>query len=132
MNPAIRVRRPLITHIFHLAWTALTLYRTLDSRPPARFIWGILFVIAIALIVRVVLKPYYIELTGTCLTLHNDFFSTQTIDIADIERIEIQANPWSKSRIILKDNKGNVKFDYHQVRGKDFNALLKYLDVPVG
>ena len=131
MHPPLKVRRPINSHIFHLAWTGLTFYQAMNSGLPARWIWGMLFVIAVAHIIRVIVKPHYMELRGTTLTVYLDFFSSITVDIGDIDRIEIKAGPWSKSRIVLKDNKRHVKFDYYLVRNADFDALVKAMGVPV-
>lgn len=131
IQPTLKVRRPITSHVFHAAWIALTLYQTIDSGFPARMIWGLLFLYAVALAVRAVLKPQVLELTGTKLTIYGDFFRSKTVDITDIDRIEIEAGPFSNSKVVLKGNKRHVKFNYYRVRNNDFDALLKELNVPV-
>lgn len=129
--PTLKVHRPAKSHFFHATWVALTLYETVDSGFPARAIWGVLFLHAVALAVRAMLKPQILELTGTKLIIYGDFFRSKTVDVSDIERIEIEAGPFSYSKIILKDNKGRVKFDYYQVRNEEFDVLVKELNVPI-
>lgn len=77
------------------------------------------------------MKHSYLEKVGSTLTVNGDLFKTSTIDIADIEKIEVAAGPFSNSRIILKEKKGSVKFNYYNVNDGDFNELIKSLDVPV-
>lgn len=127
----LKVRRTTKSHFFHALWTTLTFYQALNSGLPARAIWGTLFVLAVAMIVKVMLKPHCMKLTGTQLTVHRDYFSSITIDITDIDRIEIEAGPFSHSKFVLKENKGHVKFDYYQVRNKEFDALVKAVGVSV-
>lgn len=91
-----------------------------------------LFILAVALMVRMVLKPNVMELKGTTLTVLCDFFSSINIDVSDIDRIEIKAGPLSSSRIVLKGDKRHMKFDYYKVRNADFDALTKSLKVPIG
>lgn len=131
IQPTLKVRRPIKSHVVHAGWIALTLYQTVDRGFPARMIWGLLLLHAIALAIRVILKPQVLELTGTKLTIYSDFFRSQTVDITDIERVEIEAGPFSHSKIVLKGNKGRVKFDYYQVRNEEFDALTKALNVPI-
>jgi hypothetical protein len=132
MTENIKVRRPLTSHLFHLLWILLTLYKTIDSQSPGRYIWGLLFSIAVILLVRVIIKGSYLEKDGSNLIINEDFFRTRIVQIADIERVEIEAGPFSDSRIILRDDKGKIKFNYHNVNDDDFNALMKSLNVPVG
>lgn len=132
IQPNLKVRRPARSYFFQTALIALTLYKTFDSGFPAQVIWGMWFLLALYWMVKVLLKPQYIELTGTKLTVYDNFFRSKTVDITDIERIEIEAGPFSRSKIILKDNKGRVKFDYYQVRNEEFDALMKELNVPIG
>ncbi len=131
MPPTIKVRRPLHSYIIHLAWIALTLYQALNAGLPARDIWGMLFILGVALMVRMVLKPNVMELKGETLIVLCDFFGSINIHIGDIDRIEIKAGPLSSSRIVLKGDKRHVKFDYYKVRNADFDALKESLNVPV-
>ena len=109
----------------------LALYKTLDSQSPGKYIWALLFLISIALIVRVTVKKSYLELVGSTLVINTDSFQTKSVEVADIERIEIKTGPFSDSNIILKDNKAPIKFNYFNVNDKDFNQLMKQLNVPI-
>ena len=131
MTSKIKVRRPLTSHIFHGLWILLTLYKTVDSQSPGKFIWGLLFIVSIALLVRVIFKGSYLEKDGSSLIINGDFFQTRTVQITDIERVEIEPGPFSDSRIILKDGKGRVKFNYHNVNSEDFNDLMRSINVPI-
>jgi hypothetical protein len=98
MDEIIKVGRPVRSHIFHGLWMVFTLYSTLDSVPPAKYVWGLLFASSIALLLRVILKRNYMELRGSKLFVYGDFFNTQTTDISDIERIEIAPGPLAIQR----------------------------------
>lgn len=127
----LKVRRPGGYFFLVIAQTVLMLGLAVKNEFPARAIWGGLFVLGVALTIRALLKPQYMELSGTKLTIYGHYFRTKTIDIGDIERIEVEPGPFSHSKIVLKENKGYVKFDDYQVRNEEFAALVKALNVPV-
>jgi len=102
-----------------------------DSQSPGKFIWGLLLIVSIALLVRVMINGSYLENDGSNLIINEDFFQTRTVQIAGIERVEIESGPFSDSRIILKDGKGRIKFNYHNVNSEDFNDLMRSLNVPI-
>jgi hypothetical protein len=108
-----------------------TLYRTLDSGPPAKYVWGLLFASSIAILLRVILKRNYMELRESKLFVYGDLFHTQTTDISAIERIEIEPGPFSHSKIFLKEKKGIIRFNYSNVDDTEFKVLVKYLNVPL-
>jgi hypothetical protein len=112
-------------------WTLRALYKTLDSQTNGRYLWGTLFSVSLLVLIRVIIKRSYLEKTGSTLKINRAFFQTRTIEIADIEMIEIDPGTFSDSHIVLKDNKGKVKFNYQNVNDKDFNAVMQSLNVPV-
>jgi hypothetical protein len=131
MGEIIRVRRNTNSHVFHGLWVLYTFYRTWDSELPFTYFWGLSFAISIVLILRVLIKNNYLEIKDSRLTINGDFFNTQTTEISEIERIQIEAGPFGRSKIFLKDKKKIIKFNYRDVDNKEFKILLKHLGVPV-
>lgn len=99
MNELIKVRRSLRSHVFHCLWTAFALYKTWDTQPPAKYFWGVFLAIALALIARVLTGKSYLELNGQKLTIYRDYFTSETIEVQDIDHLEIAESPFSSSKI---------------------------------
>ncbi|TXH30012.1 MAG: hypothetical protein E6Q96_02485 [Cyclobacteriaceae bacterium] len=75
------------------------------------------------ILIRLVFKPYYFEIRGSRLIINRDLFSEDYVEINDIEKIELEDGPFSKSYIKLKDYKIGLHFNYFIVNDKDFNRL---------
>jgi len=80
---------------------------------------------------RLILKPYYFEIRGTRLIINRDFFYEDHVEIEDIDKIELEEGPFSKSHIKLKDYKMGLDFNYFIVNDKDFNRLKESLQLRV-
>ena len=131
MTSTTRVRRPIGTKIVQAAWTLFVLYRTIEAGPSAQYVWGILLIISTVISFRIlVLNKYYMEAVGSRLMIHGNF-TTRSVEIPNIERMEVRADPVSSSTIILRENKGTVRFDFYKVHNRDFNELTKALKIPV-
>ena len=83
------------------------------------------------ILTRLILKPYYFEIKGTRLIINRDFFYEDYVEINDIDKIELEEGPFSKSHIRLKDHKMGLDFNYFIVNAKDFNRLRESLQLTV-
>lgn len=126
----IKVRRSIQSHFIRGLWMLLALYKTLVSQTPGKYIWAFLLAFSIIMIGWVINNKSYLELAGSRLIINTDTFQTKSIEVSDIERIEIEPGLFSDSRIVLKGDKGVVKFNYHNVNDRDFNQLMKQLNIP--
>jgi hypothetical protein len=77
------------------------------------------------------MKPYYFEIKGSKLIINRDLFYEDYVEITDIEKIELEEGPFSKSHIRLKDYKKGLDFNYFIVNDHDFIKFKKSLQLRV-
>jgi hypothetical protein len=95
------------------------------------YYWAVIGVGSLIILVRLIFRPYYFEIKGTRLTINRDLFYTDSIEIQDIDKIELEEGPFSTSHIRLKDYKLGLDFNYFIVNDKDFNRLRDSLNLKV-
>jgi hypothetical protein len=83
------------------------------------------------ILARIVIKPYYFEVKGTQLIINRDLFRKDTVEISNIKKIVLEQGPFSKSLILLKDQKRALDFNYFIVNNKDLNRLKEKLQLNV-
>jgi hypothetical protein len=82
-------------------------------------------------LVRLIIKPFYFEINEARLIINRDLFYQDHVEIADIEKIELEEGPFSKSHIRLKGYKMGLDFNYFVVNVKDFNKMTESLKLRV-
>ena len=95
------------------------------------YYWIFIGLGSLAILTRLILKPYYFEIKGTRLIINRDFFYEDYVEVNDIDKIELGEGPFSKSHIRLKDHKMGLNFNYFIVNDKDFNRLKESLQLRV-
>lgn len=87
-------------------------------------VWGIIQ------IVFCVTKRNYFEVTENKLIINESLFKTVEINLANIEKFEIETNPFSTSKIILKDGK-KIKYSDSQVNGGELKKFMEQYGIQV-
>lgn len=95
------------------------------------YYWTFIGLGSLVMLARLITKPYYFEIKGTRLIINRDFFYEDYVEIGDIDKIELEEGPFSKSHIRLKDYKMGLDFNYFIVNDKDFNRLKESLQLRV-
>ncbi len=124
MNHINWVRRTLWSYPGYVAWIAFTLFKIYSPNTKWPIIWIVLLTIKLILVIRIIINRNYFEIKGSQLTIRRDFFYKDTIEITDIEKIELKSGPFSKSIIRLKNGKRGLKFRYFIVNENDFTQFV--------
>lgn len=121
---------------FHIYLTNMLLFLfcwykiTRSQSDVAVWSWGLLAVILFASFLYTLIKPHYFEVKDGQLIINRDFFRTTVINLDDIEKIEIAADPFTYSRIVLK-NQSKIRYMDSQVNDKDLKAFVKQFNIPI-
>ena len=125
------VKRPFRIYIIHGLWIILTFYySTTNSSELGQWILRLLVVIGLISFISTIINKYYLEVVDNKLVLHKDFFRTQTVDLDKIVRFILEPDPFTSSKIVLKDN-SVVKYMDSQTDNKELKELLKRFNIPI-
>ena len=125
------LKRPIQTYLLHIFWIALGVYYTMkDISAFGQWILGATTFIGVISLLHIVIRRNYFEVVGRKLVIQRDFFRTKVIDLDNIERLELQANPFSLPRIILKDNR-TVRYLESQTNVRELREFMKQFNIPV-
>lgn len=125
------VRRSLWSYMNYGLLFLLCLSKLLLTQTSWTYYYVFIGLGSLVILTRLIMKPYYIEIKGTRLIINRDLFYEDYVEIDDIDKIELQEGPFSKSHIRLKDHKKGLDFNYFIVNDKDFNRLKKSLQLRV-
>lgn len=76
------------------------------------------------------LKRNYFEIDDNKLIINEGIFQTKTIDLAKIEKFDIEPGPFTASKIVLRD-KSTIKYSDSQTDGKKLKELMAQYNIPV-
>ncbi|MGE0589691.1 MAG: hypothetical protein AB7O48_14030 [Cyclobacteriaceae bacterium] len=82
-------------------------------------------------LITMIVRKNYFEIIGDKLIINRDFFRTQTVDLTDIVKIDIEPRPFISSKIILK-NQSVIKYMDDQLDDNELRQLFGQLNIPVG
>jgi hypothetical protein len=131
----IFVRRSIIIYvlyslsIFAIAWRSFfsAAERTIFENI---FLRIILLPLAITIVLRLLLTPYYMVVENGELTIYRDFFIRESFKIEKLVKVELSTTPFKSSYFIL-DNHSRFEFNDFYVTGASFDDLIKKLAKPV-
>ncbi|GIL22558.1 MAG: hypothetical protein BroJett042_10710 [Bacteroidota bacterium] len=126
-----KVRRSLWSYMSYGLLLLLCLSKLFLTQTSWTYYWIFIGLGSLVILTRLILKPYYFETRGTRLIINRDFFYEDYVEIDDIDKIESEEGPFSKSHIRLKDHKMGLDFNYFIVNDKDFNRLKESLQLRV-
>ncbi len=126
-----KVRRSLWSYMSYGLLLLLCLSKLFLTQTSWTYYWIFIGLGSLVILTRLILKPYYFETRGTRLIINRDFFYEDYVEIDDIDKIELEEGPFSKSHIRLKDHKMGLDFNYFIVNDKDFNRLKESLQLRV-
>ena len=125
------VRRSLWSYMSYGLLFLLCLSKLFLTQTSWTYYWIFIGLGSLVILTRLILKPYYFEIKGTRLIINRDFFYKDYVEVNDIDKIELEEGPFSKSHIRLKDHKMGLDFNYFIVNDKDFNRLKESLQLRV-
>lgn len=126
-----KVRRSWLAYLNYGLLLLLSLCQLFLTHTIWTYGWMLIGFCSAIILVRIILKPYYFEVNGTHLLIHRDFFYKDLVLIDDIEKIELEESPFSKSYIRMKSPKIEVGFQYLIVNDTDFKRLQESLQLRV-
>ncbi|SHG41326.1 hypothetical protein SAMN04488109_0138 [Chryseolinea serpens] len=121
------VRRSLWSYMTHVLWGLPCFGNLFVFHAPWSYFWALPCLCWLVVMRR--LTPNYFEVKGTTLFINYDFFNSEHVEIADIEKIELGDGPLSKSYFRLKDHKPGLGFYYYLVNDDDFNAFKDFFQL---
>ena len=125
------MNRPFHIYLTNMLLFLFCWYKTTRSQSElAQWGWGILGIVLFASFLYTLIKPHYFEVKNSQLIINRDFFRTTVINLDDIQKIEIAAEPFTYSRIVLK-NQSKIKYMDSQVNDKDLKAFVKQFNIPI-
>lgn len=105
MDVQIQVRRSILVFIFEGLTTfffARKLLFPFEKLSAISYIYlSILLVIGLALLLRCILWPNYIEVKGGRLYIYREFWLTESFDISNLESLHLHSGPLGKSHFVL-------------------------------
>ena len=80
--------------------------------------------------INILIKRNYFEIRDDKLFINKDFFRTKTILLSNIERVKIESDPFTSSKIILKDN-SQIKYLDSQINDDELKELMRQFNILV-
>ena len=125
------LKRNIQTYLLYTLWIGLSCYSltTNTSAFGQRTLILVIFVSGLTLL-HMLVKRNYFEVINGRLIINRSFFQTKIIDLDSIEKVVIEAGPFSTSKIILKDKK-RIKYWHNEMNDKRCKELMGELNIPV-
>lgn len=129
-NNTIKLKRTLVSSLGYLG-VMLPFIRPLSSLDfeTLKFMDFVNISLLIGLLMiflRVISRPYYMELGLHNIKIYRDLFYVTVVPKKDIERYEIAYSPFSSTYFLLK-NGSKVKFNAYALSNKSMNILEEYI-----
>lgn len=125
------IKRPLEAYFLHGLLIAVMVYcATSNSSEMGRWILWIATTAGMISLIHRTLKRNYFEIDDNKLIINEGIFQTKTIDLAKIEKFDIEPGPFTASKIVLRD-KSTIKYSDSQTDGKKLKELMAQYNIPV-
>ncbi len=119
------------SYVNHVLWGLPCFSLLISFHAPWSYFWALPSVCWLVMMTKLILAPNYFEVKGTTLFINHDFFNSEHVEVADIEKIELGDGSLSKSYIYLKDQKPRLQFNYYTINDKDFKAFKDFMQLKV-
>jgi hypothetical protein len=127
----MKLQRTWRGNIYYILWAAFSFTNFMNSISPVKkYVWLASGIIASLLLTSLLLKGNYMEVINEQLLIHDDFFKTRRINIADIEKMVNKPGPLKSAYFLLKDN-SKVKFNEASVNYTALRDLMRQLKIDV-
>lgn len=77
-----------------------------------------------------IVRKNYFEIVDDKLIINRDFFRKQTVDLKEIEKLDVEPGPFTSSKIVLKDQ-SVIKYMDSQLDDKELKEMFGRLKIPV-
>ncbi|HEV8515154.1 MAG TPA: hypothetical protein VGQ59_17855 [Cyclobacteriaceae bacterium] len=125
------IKRHLQVYILHGLVTLLVIYKIFNSATTqGRSSWILFLVLGIISFANILINKHYIVIRESSMIIHQDYFRTKSINLNDIEKIEIEPGPFKSSSIVLKD-KTKVKFIDSYIDIKELKEAMNNFNISV-
>jgi hypothetical protein len=125
------IKRLAQIYIFHGLLSALVIYKIFNSATIlGRSSLILILVLGIFSFANILINKYYIEIVESTIVIHQDFFRSKSINVSDVEKIEIEPGPFKLSSILLKD-KTKIKFNDNYIDLKELKETMSNFKISV-
>jgi hypothetical protein len=94
-------------------------------------VWALYSLFLLLVFVWICVKPAYLHIRNGTLEVRHDFLYNNSVPISDIERIELETSPFSRSKILLKSKAPAIEFSYFDLSDKDFTKFRNSVPFPI-
>lgn len=127
----LEIKRPIKVYLYDGLWIYMTiLYGIKNSTIFGRSILILMACIGAVSFISVLIKRNYFEIKDKELIINKSFFRTQSVQLNEIDRVEIEPSPFVSSKIYLKDGR-LIKYLDSIVNEKSIKELLGPFNIPV-
>lgn len=124
-------KRPIQAYLLHVPWIAMAIFwSTTTSSEIGRWLLLIATAAGAVSFIYMIVKRNYVEVADNKLIINDGVFRTRTIDLAKVEKFEIEPGPFTASKIILKD-KTTIKYSDSQTNNKKLKEFMDQYNIPV-
>ena len=106
------------------------LYAIRNSSDFGRGTLIVMAIIGIISLMSILTKRNYFEVKDNKLIINKDYFRTQSIELNNIAKFDIEPRPFGTSKIILKDQT-KIKFLDSQIDHKELKKFMEQFNIPV-
>jgi hypothetical protein len=125
------IKRHIRIYIFHGLLTALVIYKILNSVTiVGKSSLTLILILGVLSFLNILVYRHYIEIVESSVVIHQDYFRTKSVNVKDIEKIEIEPGPFKFSFILLK-NKTKVKFNDNYIDIKELKEAMSNFNISV-
>jgi hypothetical protein len=127
----MKLQRTWRGNIYYILWAAFSFTNFVNSISPVKkYVWLGSGILASILLIIILLKSTYMEVVNEELLIRNDFFKTDKVKIANIEKMVSKPSPMKSAYFLLKDN-SKVKFNEASVNYTALRELMRQLNITV-
>lgn len=127
----MKLQRTWRGNIYYILWAAFSFTNFMNSISPVKkYVWLGSGILASILLIIILMKSIYMEVVNEELLIRNDFFKTDRIKIADIEKMVSKPGAMKSAYFLLKDN-SRVKFNEASVNYTALRELMHQLNITV-
>jgi fructose/tagatose bisphosphate aldolase len=126
-----RIRRQVQVYVLHGLATSLVIYKIFNSESILGISSMILFLgVGLISFANIIINKYYNEVSDSSIVIHQDYFRTFSINLNEIDKIEIEPGPFKFSSILLKD-KSKVKFNDNYIDIRELKEAMSNFKISV-
>ena len=125
------LKRPLKAYLAQVCLIFIVLYvSTKNSSELGQWMLRVLAIGGLVSLVHIIIKRSYFEVIDNKLVINEGIFIRRKIELNKIEKFDINPNPFSLSKIILKDQT-KIRYSDFQTNDKKLREFMGQFNIPV-